>query len=190
MASQYTQNYQLCQWHGSDQVKRTDFNEDNAKIDAALAALAADKLGPAHLEAINNQLSQLSTRITQNASGLSQVSGSLTQTAATIPKVAVGTYTGDGAASRTIALSFTPKAVLVLTEDGRINYDDGHQFYYGGLALTGLPAQLNYNGVYHNIVQVTANGFEVYYNEIYMKNWHIIVESNLASTVFRYFAIG
>ena len=79
---------------------------------------------------------------------------------------------------------------VVLTEDGRINYDDGHQFYYGGLALTGLPAQLNYNGVYHNIVQVTANGFEVYYNEIYMKNWHIIVESNLASMVFRYFAVG
>ena len=33
---QKTTNYQLCQWDGSDRILRTDFNEDNAKIDAAL----------------------------------------------------------------------------------------------------------------------------------------------------------
>ena len=31
-----TSNYQLCQWDGEDRILRTDFNEDNAKIDAAL----------------------------------------------------------------------------------------------------------------------------------------------------------
>ena len=35
-----TQNYQLNQWVGSDPFLRTDFNEDNARIDAALAAKA------------------------------------------------------------------------------------------------------------------------------------------------------
>lgn len=38
MASNYTENYGLCQWEATDQVLRTEFNEDNAKIEAALTA--------------------------------------------------------------------------------------------------------------------------------------------------------
>lgn len=40
MASNYTENYGLCQWEATDQVLRTDFNEDNTKIDAALKGLS------------------------------------------------------------------------------------------------------------------------------------------------------
>ena len=36
MASNYTTNYQLNQWEAGDQVLRTEFNQDNQKIDAAL----------------------------------------------------------------------------------------------------------------------------------------------------------
>lgn len=36
MASNYTENFGLCQWEATDQVLRTEFNEDTAKIDAAL----------------------------------------------------------------------------------------------------------------------------------------------------------
>ena len=39
MASNYTENYGLCQWEATDQVLRTEFNEDNAKIDEALSKL-------------------------------------------------------------------------------------------------------------------------------------------------------
>ena len=38
MASNHTTNYQLCQWEATDKVSRTDFNEDNQKIDAAIAS--------------------------------------------------------------------------------------------------------------------------------------------------------
>ena len=41
MASNYTTNYQLNQWEAGDQVLRTEFNQDNQKIDGALAGLAA-----------------------------------------------------------------------------------------------------------------------------------------------------
>ena len=41
MATNHTTNYQLNQWEAADQVLRTDFNDDNAKIDAALTGLAA-----------------------------------------------------------------------------------------------------------------------------------------------------
>ena len=38
-----TQNYQLSQWEAEDLVQRTDFNADNARIDAAVKALADSK---------------------------------------------------------------------------------------------------------------------------------------------------
>ena len=47
-----TEHYQLNQWDAADQVKRTDFNEDNAKIDAALAG-KADNSAFAQLQAAN-----------------------------------------------------------------------------------------------------------------------------------------
>ena len=40
MATNQTANYQLNQWEPTDQVLRTDFNADNAKLDAALAEKA------------------------------------------------------------------------------------------------------------------------------------------------------
>lgn len=36
-----TTNYQLNQWEENDYVRRTDFNEDNAKIESALSAAAS-----------------------------------------------------------------------------------------------------------------------------------------------------
>lgn len=45
MASKYTSGYQLSQWETGDKVLRTDFNEDNAKIDAALRKHDGQLLG-------------------------------------------------------------------------------------------------------------------------------------------------
>ena len=53
MPSKFTSNYQLCQWEANDRVLRTDFNADNAKIDAALAA-KADKTS---LNSLSNSIS-------------------------------------------------------------------------------------------------------------------------------------
>lgn len=39
MASNYTENYSLCQWEATDQVRREEFNQDHAKIDSALETL-------------------------------------------------------------------------------------------------------------------------------------------------------
>lgn len=40
MASNYTTNYGLCQWEAGDQFVRSEFNQDNARIDAALKSVA------------------------------------------------------------------------------------------------------------------------------------------------------
>ena len=39
MASNYTENYGLCQWEATDQVLREEFNEGNRKVDEALKEL-------------------------------------------------------------------------------------------------------------------------------------------------------
>lgn len=36
MSTNHTPNFNLCQWEAADKVLRDDFNQDNAKIDAAL----------------------------------------------------------------------------------------------------------------------------------------------------------
>ena len=56
MATNQTTNYQLNQWEPTDQVLRTDFNADNAKIDAALAGPNAAKTDREDLTALEGSL--------------------------------------------------------------------------------------------------------------------------------------
>lgn len=68
----------------------------------------------------------------------------------------VGTYTGDGAASRDISLGFTPRAVFCVQL--------GYMFTSGGqaaLAVTGRPASAN-NGTNPKLT-IIDGGFTVYY---------------------------
>ena len=141
MASNHTEHFSLNQWQADDQVKRTDFNEDNAKIDAALNDLSgglAEKATTAALEALSKKL-------------------------ASMPCLVTGTYTGDGTDSRLISLGFQPKALLVMIEEGysaRPYTDD----YYGGLALPGKPVCLQTSYGTNYILTIESKGFRAYYN--------------------------
>ena len=141
MASNHTEHFSLNQWQADDQVKRTDFNEDNAKIDAALNDLSgglAEKATTAALETVSKKL-------------------------AAMPCLVTGTYTGDGTDSRLISLGFQPKALLVMREEGysaRPYTDD----YYGGLALPGKPVCLQTSYGTDYILTIESKGFRVYYN--------------------------
>lgn len=57
MASNYTEQYKLCQWEETDAVLRTDFNEDNAKIEAAFLALREEIINPDIISMMFNTLS-------------------------------------------------------------------------------------------------------------------------------------
>ena len=52
MSTNHTTNYDLCQWETTDQVQRTDFNQDNAKIDTALKGLSDQVAGKAAQSAV------------------------------------------------------------------------------------------------------------------------------------------
>ena len=70
MASNHTQHYGLCQWEATDAVLRTDFNEDNQKIDTALknqagsiSSLSSQMANKASTGTVNS----LSTTVSQKA---------------------------------------------------------------------------------------------------------------------------
>ncbi|WP_317380939.1 hypothetical protein [uncultured Intestinimonas sp.] len=157
MASNHTEHFSLNQWLPDDQVKRTDFNEDNAKIDAALNDLSgglAEKADQAALDALAAEVAKKATTAALEA---------LSKKLASMPCLVTGTYTGDGAESRLISLGFQPKALLVMREEGysaRPYTDD----YYGGLALPGKPVCLQTSYGTDYILTIESKGFRVYYN--------------------------
>ena len=163
-----TRNYQLNQWAAGDKVQRIDFNADNAKIDAAIAAVSAraDALGTSKAD----------------KTALSALQADLDAVRAAIPKIAVGSYAGDGAASRTIHLGFTPKAVLVISSDGRLNATYG---YYGGLAVTGGPVAVKDN----EVIALTATGFQVSHTTASHANYTEYFTANEKSKVYHYLAV-
>ena len=138
-----TTNYQLNQWAKSDRLMMDDFNADNQKIDAALAAKS---------------------------------------------RVACGVYTGDGTASRTIDLDFTPKAVLVLSAKYLLASTD-NTTRYGGLALTGHPVYAC-DDTRLPVVSVTENGFIVTKESITYFSKNYAANSNTNGDNYLYLAIA
>ena len=84
------------------------------------------------------------------------------ETAGTLKsEVVFGTYTGDGTASRTINLGFTPVAVEVCDEMGRQYQFSGVRGIFGGIAVTGHPCA---SGSSNKAIEIVENGFNVAYN--------------------------
>jgi len=107
MASNYTSNYSLCQWTASDKVLRTEFNADNAKIDAALAGKASVSALDSLRTTVNGKADKSSV-----TSLSSTVTSQGTELAARNCKVYMTSYTGTGANTRTF--SFPAKPWLVI----------------------------------------------------------------------------
>ena len=66
MASNYTTNYQLNQWEPTDAVQRVEFNQDNAKVDAALKALSDQVVQKANQSALNTLISAVNQKANQS----------------------------------------------------------------------------------------------------------------------------
>ena len=92
----YTSNYQLHQWEASDSFLRTDFNTDFQKIDAAIKGVET---------AANTALA-----LKADKTELTQACGALDEAKC---ETLTGSYTGNGANTRTIDLGCAPRAVFV-----------------------------------------------------------------------------
>ena len=97
MAANQTTNYQLNQWEPTDQVLRTDFNTDNAKLDAALAG-KVDQADLEHLESAVDTLTGATASLSTTHNG----------------RVYTSSYTGNGSASKTLSFPARPMLVNIM----------------------------------------------------------------------------
>ena len=95
MATNQTTNYQLNQWEPTDQVLRTDFNADNAKIEGALAAHDSE------ISALETQNTALETAMAAKGNC----------------KLEYQTYTGNGASARAFTFSGKPRLICIVGSD-------------------------------------------------------------------------
>ncbi|WP_154038803.1 hypothetical protein [uncultured Intestinimonas sp.] len=181
MASNHTEHFSLNQWLPDDQVKRTDFNEDNAKLDAALDALSgglAEKAGQAALDALAAEVEKKAT------------TAALEAVRAAMPKIAVGTYTGTGTygdskpctLDLTHALGREPQLVLV-----RRQTDPGGRTKCLTL-IRGAAAADCYNA--HDILVDTENLITWTGKRVSWYGESASVQMNESGVLYTYFALG
>lgn len=104
MATNQTTNYQLNQWLSTDQVLRTDFNANNAKVDTALKGVtdALENEVTARTEAVLEEAAARETAVAaERQARIAAISAQL--------KIAAGSYVGNRAYGSTAArtLDFT-----------------------------------------------------------------------------------
>lgn len=137
----YTQNYHLPQWEKADRILMEDFNAQSAKLEAALTAQGEALAGKADAAQVSGTLAAHTAALAGKAE------------AASVTAVLWGSYTGNGAASRTITLAKSPFAVLVKKPDNESCYNHTNE-------VTHTPA-FAVRGVTGNVLNVTTNGFTV-----------------------------
>lgn len=111
MSTNYTENYNLCQWEAEDKVLRTEFNADNAKIDAAL-------VGKADASALEGLVQTVSGKA--DASALTALSSTVSGHTAKLKKMGncqlwTTTYAGDDATTLSLTFPWTPDLAFVVS---------------------------------------------------------------------------
>lgn len=104
-----------------------------------------------------------------------------------IPRLVMGTYTGNGAAQRTIELGFRPKAVLLSHENGYTCYYFNGYNCYGGLILDGIPLRLDNAQGREICAEITDNGLWVRYSPDTRGQLNVFTNAN--GQVYHYVAL-
>lgn len=178
MASHQTEHYQLSQWEAADQVLRTEFNENNVKIDEALAGLAAGLGGKADQTSLNTLAGQMTQKADVSA---------LERVEVTIPKLVTGSYTGDGGEGEehpctldfTDSLGRPPMLVVIRQENGG----------YTGLILVRGMVESN-NHFTNSYLSGSSNTVQWSGNQVTWYAKSSEGQMNDYQTQYRYFAIG
>ena len=141
----YTENLALNLWDPDDKVLRTDFNADNAKLDAAIKALE----NKADMKA--NQLA-LTNEITARANGDSNLNTRVNAVNTALAKkgnceIYYMSYVGDGQDTKTLTFPKKPLMVHIMGSSATFHY------------LAGLKSAISgsYGGT-GNICPVTWEG--------------------------------
>lgn len=174
----------------ADTVQSAVENVQSQLADAVLGnipsgSVNADKLAQDvrdHFVTIENSVStEASSRQSADSNLQKQINTHSTQIAAKC-EIICGSYTGDGAAERTISLGRTPKALILCKNEG-IMFDSTSTIY-GGVALPNHPVYSN--GAKHDAATIVNGGFKVY---TYSVDNRMFVCTNGNTAVYYYIAI-
>lgn len=108
MPTNHTTNYNLSQWEPADQVRRVDFNADNAKIDAAIQAVNVKVDGKADVSA----LEALTQKVTAQETTLAEHTASMTKLGNCI--LDIRSYRGGGSGEQSFTFAHQPIVVFVV----------------------------------------------------------------------------
>lgn len=173
MSASQTPNYGLNQWSPEDQFLREEFNADNARTDAALAALAAS----------------IGEKATQ--AGLTDLSAAVNGKGNC--RIAAGSYTGSGAygagSPNSLSFPFVPLLVVIQSSTGphaviaannpvayahfgnyfthwRVTWSGGWMFWYlyqsnsinGSSSIMNADGQFNNSGTVYRYIALGSAG--------------------------------
>lgn len=102
MASNYTENFGLCQWEATDQVLRTEFNEDNRKVDAVLVK---------HETALSENAQAINIEANARTSAVASLTAELATRGNC--KIYSTSYAGDGTTSHSHTFPSQPLIVFI-----------------------------------------------------------------------------
>ena len=108
-------------------------------------------------------------------------------------KIVTGTYTGNGAASRTISLGFTPKAVILRPKeyDQKVGNGGWGDYIYGTvIAITGSGTKGEDYGDGWILLQIVDGGFQVQYKTEDTSNSIATANTNASNVAYNYIAIA
>ena len=179
---QQTKTYNLKLIETSDTFSPEALNANAEALETHLARLdaadAAEQAARASADAAET------ARVDAQLARVNAALERLDAAAATIPKFTCGTYGGNSTSGRKIELPFTPRMVYVSGNTfGTINsYVSNIGYYYGGMALNGVPAKSSTTPI-TIIVEIVEGGFLVSHPSAYFS-------ANESGKTYRYFAIG
>lgn len=133
-----TKNYGLKQWDGSDRILRTDFNENNLSIEAAL-------------DAKQKNIDALDNRLTASIANLSQT---VAQHHSSRVRIITGTYVGNGAEERHIEIGEEVSLIFIWWTAADIYYPH---------SMTLLPQKgvTVYGSGTTRLITHTGSGFDI-----------------------------
>lgn len=173
MASNQTTYYGLNQWQPEDKVLREEFNGDNSKVDAALHGLegtVSTKAAQTEVEGLKTQLATKAAQSMVDSLSASMAAELAKKYGTDNPYIKAGNYTGDGAATRTIAIGFQPSLVMIFSLDVEGSYDYGFLLGDGSVQIACEQRSIHTTTDYLTVI---STGFVVNYQPSNIKAYNV-----------------
>ena len=165
-----TKNYGLKQWDGSDRILRTDFNENNLAIEAALDE-KQESLDTHNtlLSSHTASISSLTTGMNNNATSITNLSKDVKSLQDKYLHIVTGSYVGDATEGRSIDIG-TEVAIIFVYRSGYHTSNTSYNLcnFENNFAIIPAKGYTYSSNLHGEALKHTGSGFDIlnaaYYN--------------------------